>query len=127
MSFPHFIYLDIVNEKWEDSEFHKKIEQRFLLVVFRKVDDGDLKLEKIGYWNMPYGDREEARKVWEDTKRRVMRDPSDLPKSTENRVAHVRTHGKNGRDTLLTPRGDKLAKKGFWLNSSYIASVIRDI
>jgi DNA mismatch repair protein MutH len=127
MSFPAFNYLDIINEDWEDSKFFEKVEQRFLFVIFRKGDDGETRLEKIQYWNMPYLDREEARRVWELTRSRVAIDASDLPKSRESRVAHVRPKARNASDTLLTPQGTHLVKKCFWLNKNYIGEVIRNI
>lgn len=125
MSFPAFKYLDIVNEEWEESNFFNKIEQKFLLIVFREDENGDLRLEKAAYWNMPYLDRQEAQRVWEDTKRRVSIDASDLPKSTESHVAHVRPKAKNALDTLLTPQGTNLVKKCFWLNRKYIGEIIK--
>lgn len=127
MSFPGFKYMEIVEEEWEDSSFFNKIEQKFLFVIFREGADGDLRLEKVSYWNMPYLDREEARRVWEDTKRRVGIDASDLPKSTESPVAHVRPKAKDGRDTLPTPQGVELIKKCFWLNRSYIAATVSNL
>jgi hypothetical protein len=117
--------MDIVEEEWEESSFFAKIEQKFLFVIFREDENGDLRLEKVNYWNMPYLDREEAHRVWEDTKRRVAIDASDVPKSTESRVAHVRPKAKNSQDTLLTPQGTELVKKCFWLNRSYIGDVIK--
>jgi hypothetical protein len=117
--------MDIIEEEWEESSFFDKIEQKFLLVIFREDEDGELRLEKINYWNMPYLDREEAQRVWEDTKRRVAIDARDLPKSTESRVAHVRPKAKNAQDTLPTPQGEQLIKKCFWLNRSYIGDVIK--
>jgi len=127
MSFPAFNYLEIINEKWEDSAFHEKIEQRFLFVIFRNGEDGLLRLEKVCYWNMPFLDREEARRVWEDTRRRVKVDARDLPKSSESHVAHVRPHARNSRDTNPTPQGTELVKKGFWLNQSYIREMILNL
>ncbi len=127
MSFPGFKYMDIINEDWEDSVFHDKLEQKFLLVIFRDRGDGILRLEKVGFWNMSFLDREEARRVWEDTKRRVLVDASDLPKSSESRVAHVRPKARNSQDTLPTPQGKDLVKKCFWLNSEYIREIIRSL
>jgi DNA mismatch repair protein MutH len=127
MSFPAFKYMDIINQKWVDSDFFDVTEQRFLFVVFRESDDRLLRLEKVGYWNMPYLDREEARKVWMDTKRRVKEDARDLPRITESRVAHVRPHARDKSDTWPTPQGTNLVKKSFWLNASYISDVIRSI
>lgn len=125
MSFPGFKYMDIIGEDWEESSFFNKIEQKFLFVIFRKDENGSLKLEKVNYWNMPFTDREEAHRVWEDTKRRVSINASDLPKSSESRVAHVRPKAKNSQDTLPTPQGTQLVKKCFWLNRQYLSSIIR--
>lgn len=124
MSFPAFKYMDIINEEWESSSFFEKIEQKFLFVIFQEDEYGALRLAKVAYWNMPYKDRNEAQRVWEDTKRRVAIDARDLPRSAESRVAHVRPKAKNALDTLPTPQGEELIKKCFWLNRSYIASIV---
>ena len=81
-------------------------------------------MDKVAYWNMPYEDRLEAKRVWEDTKARVAVDSSNLPKIGESPIAHVRPKGRNGEDKELTPQGDLQVKKCFWLNSGYIATVI---
>lgn len=127
MSFPGFKYMDIIDENWEESSFFEKIEQKFLFVIFREDSDGNSRLENVAYWNMPYPDREEARRVWEDTKRRVSIDASDLPKSSESDVAHVRPKAKDSRDTIPTPQGTYLVKKCFWLNRSYLGKVMRSV
>ena len=127
MSFPGFKYLDIVNENWEDSSFFEKLEHKFLFVIFRTDENNLEKLEKVSYWNMPYQDRLKAQYVWEETKRRVSTNASDLPRSTESEVAHVRPKARNSADKLLTPQGDFQVKKCFWLNREYIAGVIRQL
>ena len=127
MSFPGFKYLDIVNENWEDSSFFEKLEHKFLLVIFREDECGVERLIKTAYWNMPYDDRMEAKRIWEETKRRVALDASDLPKMSESNVAHVRPKARNGMDKLLTPQGDMQVKKCFWLNSGYIAGIVTDL
>ena len=127
MSFPGFKYLEIVNEDWEDSSFFEKLEHKFLLVIFREDENGVDRLIKVAYWNMPYEDRMEAKRVWEETKKRVSIDASNLPKTSESNVAHVRPKGRNGQDKLLTPQGDMQVKKCFWLNSGYIAKVVAKI
>lgn len=126
MSFPNFKYLEIVNERWEDSTFCEKLEKRFLFVVFRKDNKGVERLAKVFYWNMPYRDREEARRVWLRTKKCVAKDARFLPTSSDSHVAHVRPKARNSRDRELTPQGTMLVKKCFWLNRDYIASVLRD-
>jgi len=126
MSFPNFKYLEIVNERWEDSKFCEKLEKRFLFVVFRTDEQGVERLAKVFYWNMPYRDRQEARRVWLRTKRCVAKDARFLPTSSDSHVAHVRPKARNSRDRELTPQGTKLVKKCFWLNRDYIASVLKD-
>lgn len=127
MSFPTFDFLAITKMDWEDSSFFEKIESKFLFVVFKLGEDGIERLHKVAYWNMPYEDRNEARRVWEDTKRRVSIDASDLPRMTESRVAHVRPKAKDGSDKALTPQGTYHLKQCFWLNSSYISDVIEEL
>ena len=124
MSFPGFKFMEIIHEHWEDSRFFEKIESRFLFGIFREGPDEVERLDKVAYWNMPYEDRLEAKRVWEDTKARVAVDSSNLPKIGESPIAHVRPKGRNGEDKELTPQGDLQVKKCFWLNSGYIATVI---
>lgn len=124
MSFPSFKYLEIVEEDWENSVFFEKVESKFLFVIFKEDSLGVERLQKVMYWNMPYLDRQEAQRVWEDTKRRVQIDASDLPRISESNVAHVRPKARDSRDTLPTPQGTYLVKKCFWLNSSYIKQIV---
>lgn len=125
MSFPGFKFLEIVNEEWEDSSFLEKLERKFLFVVFRTTADGKEIFERALLWNMPHIDLLEAQRVWEETKRRVAIDATDLPKTSESRVAHVRPKGKDGNDKIPTPQGGMHLKQAFWLNSSYINSVLQ--
>lgn len=125
MSFKGFTYLDIINEYWEDSAFAEELEKKFLFVIFQYDDAGIERLKRVTYWNMPFEDREEARRVWERTREQVRIDARNLPKSTESYVAHVRPKATNSRDTILTPQGEHLVKKGFWLNRGYVEKVIK--
>jgi DNA mismatch repair protein MutH len=127
MSFPGFSFMDILDENWEDSKFFEKVEKRFLFIVFKEDINGIEKLAKVGYWNMPYVDRLEAKRVWQETKKRVAINAHDLPGMTESRVAHVRPKAKDGNDKAITPQGDMRTKQCFWLNSSYIAQVVFEI
>jgi DNA mismatch repair protein MutH len=127
MSFPAFDFLKIGSEIWEESSFFEKVERKFLFVVFKVDDDGVEKLEKVAYWNMPYEDRLEAERVWRETQKRVAINAHDLPGMTESHVAHVRPKAKDGNDKGLTPQGDLRTKQCFWLNASYIASVVSAI
>ena len=125
MSFPGFSFMGILDEMWEESSFFEKLESKFLFIVFKEDEHGVERLDKVLYWNMPYQDRLEAKRVWEDTKKRVAKDAFDLPKTSESSVAHVRPKARDGQDTLPTPQGRQRVKQGFWLNASYIKQVIK--
>lgn len=124
MSFPGFKFLDIIDEAWEDSSFFQKIEQKFLLVVFQEDSTRQERLLGAFLWNMPYEDRQEAMRVWEETKKRVGVDATDLPKISESPVAHVRPKGRDANDKIPTPQGGMHTKQCFWLNANYIDVVV---
>jgi DNA mismatch repair protein MutH len=127
LSFPAFDYMKIIDEDWEGSSFANKLERKFLFLVFQTGQDKKVRFCKAMFWNMPYEDREEARRVWEWTRQQIASGHAqELPKIIDSRVAHVRPHGKDHRDVLPTPQGDMLLRKSFWLNSSYIAEQIEE-
>jgi hypothetical protein len=76
---------------------------------------------------MPYVDRLEAQRVWEETKARVAIDATNLPRQKDSYVAHVRPKGRDGEDKLPTPQGGMYLKQCFWLNSSYIAEAVKNL
>jgi len=127
MSFPGFKYLEIVNQDWEESSFFEKLESRFLFIVFRDDEMGVERLSRVFYWNMPYEDRVEAQRVWEETKFRVAHDARDLPKGSDSNVAHVRPNARNSNDTIPTPQGTMLVRKCFWLNREYVHSILESV
>lgn len=124
MSFPTFKYLEITQQTWEDSKFFERIERKFLFVVYEIGSDGIERLKKVAYWNMPFADRLEAQRVWEETKQRVAIDAKNLPKGSESHVAHVRPKASNANQRNMSPQGEMLVNKCFWLNQKYIGQVI---
>ncbi|MCL1834687.1 MAG: restriction endonuclease [Oscillospiraceae bacterium] len=137
MSFPGFRFLDIIQEDWEDSSLKNYLEPtKFLFIIFKENDAGDYFFERVKFWNMPAEDLDEVRKVWERTVQ-VIRygveleyngsvTRNNLPKQSENRVAHVRPHAKNASDTYPLPDGRDMIKQCFWLNSTYVESIINE-
>jgi hypothetical protein len=136
ISFPSFKYEELVNEDWEESEFKDILEKKFLF-VFYQFSGEKLILRKAKFWNMPYQDILEAKKVWEKTKSIVKQGnivkevkggkrTTNFPGKSFNKVSHVRPHAKNANDTYPLPTRDKIAntyeytKHCFWLNNSYI-------
>ena len=134
MSFPTFKFKELVNEDWDNSTFGNYLrETKFLFVVYKFDANNELRLKGCQFWNIPYNDLEqEVRIVWEKTKQllkdglkievRNGRNHNNLPKASENRVCHVRPHGKNANDTYELPDGRMFPKQCFWLNNSYILS-----
>lgn len=124
ISFPIFKYTEIINETWEESSFYEQLTQKkFLFVVFKKTNNGSEILEKVKFWNFPMEDIDEVKWVWEETIRRIKnKQANQLPKISDNKVSHVRPHGKNSSDVIETGYGTFEVKKCFWLNAKYIQS-----
>lgn len=126
MSFPRFSFTSIISEKWENSTLFEKLESKFLFVIFREDAQGVERLWKVAFWNMPFADRAEAQKVWEDTKNRLELHLDTFPTAKENPVAHVRPKARNAQDCELAPSGLLHVKRCFWLNRQYLKSVLTD-
>lgn len=140
VSFSNFKYEELVKEEWEESKFKEILEHKFLFVFFQFSND-QLSLRRVKFWNMPYADILEAKKVWKNTKDIVLRGKivkevigttryTNFPNKKFNLVSHVRPHAKNASDTYPLPTKDKLTKAKkytkhcFWLNNSYIRDEI---
>ena len=138
MSFPTFKFKELIKEEWGESTFGNYLrETRFLFVIYKSDSKNVFRLQGCQFWNMPYNDLEvEVRKVWEKTVSVIKNGLeinvvngtgyNNFPKASENRVCHVRPHGKNAQDTYELPDGRQYTKQCFWLNNSYIYSQIRD-
>lgn len=141
ISFPTFEYQELVETDWEDSDFKNILESKFFF-VFYQFEGENLILRKVKFWNMPYSDIVEAKKVWQEMVKTVsngeiVKEVTEkgvrktyFPKKTENKVSHVRPHARNAADTYELPIADKLTglneytKHCFWLNASYVKDEI---
>jgi DNA mismatch repair protein MutH len=140
ISFPNFKYENLVNEEWEESYFKAILDHKFLFVFFQFADD-QLVLRKVKFWNMPFQDIEEAKKVWLETKKIVINGNivreikgnerhTNFPNKKFNKISHVRPHAQNANDTYPLPFADKVTnaneytKHCFWLNSAYVRDEI---
>ena len=138
MSFPTFKFTDLVNQEWEDSDFYNLLSStKFLFIVYQENENEEFELNHAQFWNMPFDDLEkEVKEVWENTKKVLLNLPSEIhdgnhyisifPTQAQNRISHVRPHAKNSKDTYTLPDGREYPKQCFWLNNSYILSVIKD-
>lgn len=145
ISFQAFKYEEIVNEDWENSEFKDILEHKFFFVFFQFEKD-KLILRKIKFWNMPYSDLLEVKKVWQNTKQVVMEGKivkgikankngkliryTCFPSKKFSSISHVRPHANDSADTYPLPKKDKLTQKNeytkhsFWLNNRYVKDEI---
>jgi DNA mismatch repair protein MutH len=141
VSFSAFKFIKLCSEDWEDSETRELFEQRFIFIFYKKKNS-EYFLEKVKFWNMPYTDRGEVRKVWLKTKellntgKIVKSEKSNIngktitynffPKKSENKVCHVRPHGSTKKETYELPviekttGAKKFTKQCFWINHDYI-------
>ena len=153
ISFPAFKFRELLEEEsWEESEFYDMLwSVRYLFVVFRGVEKLSARLLGGQFWNCPSSDIDEAKIVWERMRDILANDGievnirkgkvyNNLPKSTENKVAHVRPHGRDRDDMDLLPEGtivhrvsddgsvdypmDRFTKQCFWLNEEYVLKQI---
>ena len=134
MSFPTFKFKELVKEEWDDSTFGNYLrETRFLFVIYKYDQGGELRLKGCQFWNIPYDDLEgNVKLVWEKTQRVIReglriekkngKNYNNFPKLSENPVCHVRPHARNSKDTYELPDGRWYPKQCFWLNNSYILS-----
>lgn len=139
MSFPTFDFIKLSQERvWEESELYNYLAPtKFLFVIFQEQSSGEYVLNRVMFWNIPNEDLEEVRKVWKLTVQTIrkgvtlIRTPhgvsNDLPKQSENPIAHVRPHGHNAKDTLPLPDGRVMTKQCFWLNNTYIEKQIKEL
>ncbi len=141
ISFPSFKFEEIIKETWESSVFKSILEQKFLFIFF-KYENGELKLQKARFWNMPFSDINEVRKMWLKTKciikngnivKEIKFDKhgkeyrvTNFPNKKFSHISHVRPHAQNANDTYPLKKMDKVTqikeytKHCFWLNASYV-------
>ncbi|MGG2066943.1 Sau3AI family type II restriction endonuclease [Bacillus sp. S14(2024)] len=148
MSFENIDFNQWTNESWEESHLRERFyETKFLFVVFefrqtkKENPKRELYLKGIKLWNMPAHTIEtEMKQLWEEVNKVIKEgiqiqykkrgdkkiETNNLPKSNFNGVAHIRPKGKDGSDKIILPDGQKITKQCYWLNNTYIASIIND-
>lgn len=136
MSFPTFDFIELSKEEeWEESDLYNCLAPtKFMFVIFQQRADGQYVFDRVMFWNIPNDDLEQVRLVWERTVRIIRQGvqliptargiSNNLPKRTENPVAHVRPHGIDASDKLPLPDGRWMTKQCFWLNNTYIRQQI---
>ncbi|MDD3477649.1 MAG: Sau3AI family type II restriction endonuclease [Candidatus Izemoplasmatales bacterium] len=144
MSFPNFEFVEISVTDWEESDVRAYFDEtKFLFIIFRYNVSGDLIFENVKLWNMPIDILDiEVRQVFDRTKEVINSGEivshvskngnliNNFPGISFNGVCHIRPHGRNKKDVYQLPVADKktgltsYTKQSFWLNNSYVISVI---
>ena len=127
MSFPAFDYCELAVTDFNKSNFKKYLDTKYLFVIYEEdpTENNVFRLSETTFWQMNENDLEEARICYEEMQHRVQSGHADRSvKTTENRCCHVRPHGRNSKDTCMTPYGVPVVKKSFWLNIPYLANQI---
>lgn len=149
ISLPPFSFKKLVTEVFDESEFCEYFEEtKFLFVVYMS-NGTNYVLQGAQLWNMPssdlYGDAQIGWQCIHDKiqngiyfkikENRVM---NDLPSKSDNRILHIRPHAakaayklNNGfetgdiqKDANELPNGEWMTTQSFWLNNSYILSLL---
>jgi len=131
MSFKAIDFCEIVEEEWEDSDFYQSLVSKFLFVIYKENSSGEFSLFNFKLWNMPEKDFELAKKVWLDTREKIINgDYSNFTKMKkpkgERGVAHVRPKGVKGQ-LVLTPQNTYELPKSFWLDKNYVKEAISNL
>ena len=126
MSFKAMDYCEMVDQEWEDSDLYQILTSKFFFVIYKHdTKETPYILSQIKMWNMPERDLEIAKDGWEDTRHKIISgDYDNFIRIRDRRIIHVRTHGKNSKDLIITPQGDFQTKRSFWLNKEYLRSEI---
>lgn len=144
ISFPAFKYTDIVNQKWETCDLREELETtKYMFFVFKKINNKYI-FKGIKLWNMPELDIETSvMEMWKATYNTIK--SGNIVKSitngkrktnfiglSDNKVCHVRPHGRDSKDVYPLPVKDKLTgascytKHCFWINNTYIRKVLEE-
>lgn len=152
---PPIKFKELATETWENSVLFNYFEQtKFLFIVFKKIGEQYI-LKGCQLWNMSYDDlNTEVYDGWNKIKSIITEGvhfkfktdkkgntvvENNLPSKSENRIIHMRPHAQQAYYKLNTgytkgkvsdgdelPDGQYMTKQSFWINNSYIVSVLKD-
>lgn len=127
MSFPAFKYRELVKQTWLDSDLRELLTKRFLFVFYQERD-GVVSFHHATFWAMPETMLDgEVQRVWQETVDRIASGRAEhLPAESESSLVHVRPHARKGADTDVTPGGQRLVKRSFWLNRALLGKILED-
>ena len=123
VSFPNFDFDELAAETdWEESEFYKMLNNRFLFVFLQDpIDESSPVFDLATFWSIKPEDLEESRKVWMIAKQKAKeRKYDELPRVIENPVSHVRPHDSKKN---YSKHPDKPKLHCFWLRNTFVKEI----
>jgi DNA mismatch repair endonuclease MutH len=127
MSFPSFVHEELALESWEDSDLLGRV-NRLLIVPVHRVSGTSPEGMRLGrpfFWSPPEADLVGIRQEWEAYRDLIASgQAAALPKASETQFIHVRPKARDSRDRDMAPGGFQVIRKSFWLNQSYVWTVL---
>ncbi|TDM07716.1 hypothetical protein [Macrococcus lamae] len=132
--------------EWKQTHIYKYFsETSFVFIIFQQYSHGKnrddivlkgYKLWKMNNFDINFGlkevwnevssiideDRLKLIKIRQSNGKTIIR--NNLPGNNFNYLGHLRPGGKNGDDKEILSTGQEIVKQRFWLNKSYIKSII---
>jgi len=146
MSFPALDFIELINQKWENSDIREDfVDWKLMLFVFKEDNNNVMRFDRVQFWNIPNNIVDGEIKImyeqcamlvkngdalyYDDGK---IKDMFPKEKRNSNGVCHVRPHGRVAADTFKLPISDKktgkteYTKQCFWLNKLFVKKILED-
>lgn len=138
MSFPAMRLVDFAEEEWEGSELRAYLDSLLFIPVFAKDKKQNLwerKLASPFFWTPSEDEERGIAREWEMFRQEVLSGKAAYTRTNGKRISsltggskttyiHLRPKGRDGMDDDIDPCGRKTQKLCFWLNQSFVKSLL---
>lgn len=146
LPFPAFKYIDLVTETWEDSNLRESLlDTKYMFFVFKRIKnklifrgvklhsftESDIDKDVYNVWFHTQNIIKNGNIVSYVTEKGIRK--TNFSGMNSNPICHVRPHARNAADVDILPIEDKTTglseytKHSFWINSRYIAKIVKDV
>lgn len=142
-SFPTMKLKEFVEEDWDEATLREFIEFMLFIPVLSKGSKMPLSKKIVGrpfFWRPSESEMRIIGDEWARYQEQVKKGKAkthveqhgkkkvrvtDLMKSSETDITHIRPHAKDGTDMDVDPFGNKVVKQSFWLNQNFIHQLVQ--